>query len=64
MKKTNNAILNIICNNSALLILYFNSIINSKHIYIQTEHFKNKINQYIYIYIYIQTEHVNNKINQ
>ena len=51
MKQTNNVILTNICNNSTLLILYFNCIINLKHIY-------------IYIYIYIQTEHVTNKINQ
>ena len=39
---------------SILLILYFNCIINLKHIYIQTEHVNNKINQYTYT----QTEHV------
>ena len=43
MKQTNNVILTKICNNSTLLILYFNCIINFKHIYI-----------YIYIYIYKQ----------
>ena len=42
MKQTNNVILIKICNNSILLILYFNYIINLKHIYIQTENFKIK----------------------
>ena len=63
MKQTNNVILIKIYNNiinSILLILYFNCIINLKHIYIQTEHVNNKINHYNYT----QTEHVNNKTNQ
>ena len=52
MKQTNNVILTKICNNSRYFInLYFNCIINLKHIY-------------IYIYIYIKTEQVTNKINQ
>ena len=34
MKQTNNVILIKICNNSTLLILYINYIINVKHIYI------------------------------
>ena len=59
MKLTNNVILIKISNNSTLLIIYFNCIINLKHIY-KTEHVKNKINQYNYT----QTEHVNNKTNQ
>ena len=33
MKQTNNVMLIKICNNSVLLILYFNCIINVKHIY-------------------------------
>ena len=60
MKQTNNVILTKICNNSrytysTLLILYFNCMINLKHIYIQTEQVTNKINQYTY------TKTVNNK---
>ena len=41
-----------------LLILYFNCIINLKHIYIQTEQVTNKINQYTY------AKTVNNKTYQ
>ena len=60
MKQTNNVILtkSVIIVDSTLLILYFNCIINLKHIYIQTEHFTNKINQYTY------TKTVNNKTYQ
>ena len=46
MKQTNNVIHIKIYNNSTLLILYFNCIINLKHI--QTENVKNNINQYTY----------------
>ena len=53
MKQTNNVIHIKICNNSTLLILYFNCIIHLKYICIYI---------YIYIYIYIQTEQVNNTI--
>ena len=49
MKQTNNVILIIICNNSKLLIMYFNCILNLKH---------------TYIYIYIYKEYVNNKTYQ
>ena len=58
MKQTNNVILTKICNNSRYFInLYFNCIINLKHIYIyiKTEQVTNKINQYTY------TKTVNNK---
>ena len=60
MKQTNNVILTKICNNSRYFInlyLYFNCIINLKHIYIyiKTEQVINKINQYTY------TKTVNNK---
>ena len=59
MKQTNNVILTKICNNSRkyFINLYFNCIINLKHIYIYiyTENFTNKINQYTY------TKTVNNK---
>ena len=48
MKQTNNVILIKICNNSTLLIVYYNCIINLIYIYIQTEHVKNKIIKYIY----------------
>ena len=63
MKQTNNVILTKICNNSRYFInlyLYFNCIINLKHIYIyiKTEQVINKINQYIY------TKTVNNKTYQ
>ena len=34
MKQTNNAILINICNNSTLLILYYNSMIHLKHMFI------------------------------
>ena len=34
MKQTNNVILIKICNNSMLLILYFNCMINMKRVYI------------------------------
>ena len=63
MKQTNNVILTKICNNSRYFInlyLYFNCIINLKHIYIyiKTEQVINKINQYTY------TKTVNNKTYQ
>ena len=61
MKQTNNVILTKICNNSRYFInLYFNCIINLKHIYIykKTEQVTNKINQYTY------TKTVNNKTYQ
>ena len=61
MKQTNNVILTKICNNSRYFInLYFNYIINLKHIYIyiKTEQVTNKINQYTY------TKTVNNKTYQ
>ena len=62
MKQTNNVILTKICIiiGSTLLILYFNCIINLKHIYIyiQIEQVTNKINQYTY------TKTVNNKTYQ
>ena len=62
MKQTNNVILTktVIIVGITLLILYFNCIINLKHIYIyiQTEQVTNKINQYTY------TQTVNNKTYQ
>ena len=61
MKQTNNVILTKICNNSRYFInLYFNCIINLKHIYIyiKIEQVTNKINQYTY------TKTVNNKTYQ
>ena len=61
MKQTNNVILTKICNNSRYFInLYFNCIINLKHIYIyiKTEQVTNKINQYTF------TKTVNNKTYQ
>ena len=61
MNQTNNVILTKICNNSRYFInLYFNCIINLKHIYIyiKTEQVTNKINQYTY------TKTVNNKTYQ
>ena len=64
MKQINNVILIEICNNSKLLIIYFDCILNMKHIYIyiyiQTEYVNNIINQYNYT----QTYHVNNKTNK